>query len=320
MCICQVSIYTARDGKRIAQLAGHSQQITCLSWHTSNLLATASYDSNVRLWAAQSSGQWQCDKIYSEHTHAVTAVDFRPTSQLSSDVLVASLDAEGHLRVWSASSLVVKVSLSIAGRSFSGFTPCPLKFSPVSPHKLVAMAMGTVLTLLSIEDVGSRSSIATPHEKTISTLDFSPDGNYLLLASDEKITIWQSSTLQLLHTQKVRMDKISSATFIGNDALAWGEYQALYLLDFQAFIGHAGRASSGHSRNSGRTSLDSPIETSAPPIFENGKRLMTIPLAHPAGSITGLSCFTNPNNTSLICSVSTDKNENVKIWQFNPIL
>lgn len=333
-------MHTSHDGRRIGILDGHVQQITSLAWtmvqeddhSTQSILATASYDSNVKLWRPRDGTTWHCDQTFSQHTHAVTAVHFQQSfTRSAKNLLVASLDAEGDIRIWCADTLTVKVALSIAGREFTGFTPCPLKFSPIAPYQTVAMAMGTQLVILSLDDsilqhghaseaVAKRATLPTPHEKSINTLDYSPDGQWLLLASDEKITVWHTVTWQLVYTQTVRMDKISSSTFIGNDTLAWGEYQAMYLLSFQAFVTHAGRVTSHYHHTQER--VESPLELSAPTPFENGQKLLTIPLAHPGGSLTGLSWVKPQDDTasSLICSVSTDKYENVRVWKVNPLI
>jgi WD40 repeat protein len=189
---------------------------------------------------------------FSGHNWSVTGVDFCPLAfpfsnepEKSLDILIASLDQEGDVFVWNAWSgeKLLSIKLPGAGRS-SDVSSNPLRFRPMqkdAQEKLfIVTSFGKALHCILIQVSGRDSSSAedseelklspkivsvqTRHEKNISSLDWSQDGKWLLSSSEDKVCLWDTSTLlgspsskdpfRLVTSIPAQTGKISSCTFL----------------------------------------------------------------------------------------------------------
>lgn len=76
-----------------SDLVGHTKEITQIKWSTKKILASASYDSSIRIWDTE---HCVCLHTFNKHDEAVNSISFHPDG----DFLVSgSLD--GIVNVWS---------------------------------------------------------------------------------------------------------------------------------------------------------------------------------------------------------------------------
>lgn len=285
----KVNVWSVVDKSLKYTLEGHTNQITQARFCSDDraLLATASFDKTVRIWKAGDANNTnapsvECMTVFSSHSRSVTSVDFCPVGRTD---VVCSLDGEGEMKVWNASSGSVEKTIKVMSQSkYSGYSANPLRFHPHS-SSMVAVGLGTTLVLLDIEacanntttsDSSSTQSRTTPHTKNISSLDWSADGSYLVTGSDDVVCVWDALTLKALHTTPTQGNKISCCAFLshcdGDGAtglgaqraatdkimnrlkVVFGEYENLYVWNFSgAGSGLAGGlgAGTGGSNNGG---------------------------------------------------------------------
>ncbi|KAI9595689.1 hypothetical protein BDF19DRAFT_61857 [Syncephalis fuscata] len=107
------------------------------------------------------------------------------------------------------------------------------------------------------------------HQKNIGQLDWSPDGIYLVTASEDAVCVWDAATLKPLHTQPAQTGKIASCCFVSDpimnnnnnrssngpvpipstSRIAFGEYESIYLWRFRDTLTSSAQHSSTASTN-----------------------------------------------------------------------
>jgi WD40 repeat protein len=182
-----VELWDLGTRKRIAPLY-HVGLVRDLAWHPGGqLLAAACEDSGVYLWQTN---DYQKARKLAGHEGAVTAVAFNPQG-----TLLASLGEDETVRLWILST-ERQLSGTLGRERFDrlGFTTNSrqLMASGRQPPKTrVWEVYGGELTVLKAR---------TGAEKSLRTIDFSPNSRYLLAASASRCTIWETSSGQELGT------------------------------------------------------------------------------------------------------------------------
>jgi len=74
-------------------LVGHSKEVTQIKWNSKKILASASYDSTIRIWDTQSC---TCLHTLNGHEDPVHSISFQPVG----DFLVSGA-MDGHINIWS---------------------------------------------------------------------------------------------------------------------------------------------------------------------------------------------------------------------------
>ncbi|RKP25556.1 WD40-repeat-containing domain protein [Syncephalis pseudoplumigaleata] len=255
----QVLLWSAPHGQLRHTLVGHAGTINTARFSPDerDLLATTSYDKTVRVWRGihdDSDGGGpspECAIVYHGHRGNVTAADFCP---LPNGDLCYSVDAEGELHAWSISTGMRSktIHLQSGGSSkYAAYSSNPLRSRPGS-GSVVAVAQATMLMIIDVgacpdgvalitSSTGARV-LSTPHQKHIGQLDWSPDGIYLVTASEDAVCVWDAVTFKPLHVQPAQTGKIASCCFVAEpivdgggtitSRIAFGEYESIYLWRF----------------------------------------------------------------------------------------
>ncbi|OAD06059.1 hypothetical protein MUCCIDRAFT_122351, partial [Mucor lusitanicus CBS 277.49] len=188
-------------------------------------LASAGHDRKVMIWSVQ-------DKktLYTldGHTGNITSVDFAPDRPDT----ICSLDAEGELKVWNLKTSNCEKSLKMVS---SGFAPNPMRFHPRTASVL-ACAVGNQINIIDITSSGKsnsgNSNNSSNHGKNICSFDWSPDGNFLVASSEDKICVYETSHWKCVMNH-IPQSKISGCAFVngGNEKLRllYGGYQEIFL-------------------------------------------------------------------------------------------
>lgn len=244
----------------------------------------------MRIWTLTSKDEAVKEVVvFTEHTRTVTAVDFS-----SKDSLCASLDAEGEMKVWrfETGECFKTVQLTTHGAKFNSFSHNPLRFHPKSPS-LVAAAFASTVWLIDIEacpegaiqgEHVSVRTLETPHSKQIGHLDWSSDGNLLLTCSEDTICVWDMPNGSLLNSQGSQTGRIASCCFVPNNlgVVMFGEYESIFLWNFAA---------------------------------SSSKPVVAVTAAASNGMITALCCVA-PQGEVVVCSGSSAKDDNLKLWRY----
>ncbi|KAK9727775.1 hypothetical protein K7432_001594 [Basidiobolus ranarum] len=250
----KVIIWSIPNKSMKCMLDGHTQQITNARFTPDDrdLLATASYDKTVRIWSVSSSSKIECVTTFSGHTRSVTAVDFCPMNDNC-----CSVDAEGELKVWNAYTGVCEKTIRLSSASkYSGYSSNPVRYNPKIGSKAATAISNTLIYIdvfacednSSAADHPSTRTFSTQHNKNIFIVDWSPNGSFLLTASEDLICIWDTVTFKVIYTQQPQTGKISSCCFLANDTpnsdsktmrVAIGEYEIIYIWAFAGGDGEA---------------------------------------------------------------------------------
>jgi hypothetical protein len=222
---------------------------------TRDFLATASYDTTVRIWQGFGPGVTPEGPIVLRgHRVLVTAVDF---CAIPGSNQCYSIDEQGDLKVWDLNSRAcvktIHVKTNISAKH-SGFSANPLRARPNS-QSTVAVALDNTLVLLDVDacpdqavssETSSMRTVPTKHEKRIIQIDWSPDGAYLATASEDMVCVWDAATLKILQTQSLQTDKIASCCFIpdptsatpSSSHIVFGAYESVYIRRFRNSTTH----------------------------------------------------------------------------------
>ena len=80
----------------LSVLMEHTQDVKCVAWHPRDeLLASASYDDNIKLYLDDPSDDWYCFSTLSGHTSTIWSIAFSPCGSY-----LASASADCTVRLW----------------------------------------------------------------------------------------------------------------------------------------------------------------------------------------------------------------------------
>ena len=174
----QGRVWDANTGRALSVLSGHLnfvEQVAITRDGTS--VATGSPDRTARTWTTTG----RLIALHTRHKDAVTAMTFTPDGY----TLVTGSD-DGTVRVWDAGTTPDLASANAV-------PPRPPSLEKRSPDgSVIASAKGTDVRLVTSD--GATVEL-TGHEDSVTSVDFSPDGQRLVTASrDNDAILWDVET------------------------------------------------------------------------------------------------------------------------------
>lgn len=176
-------------------LSGHKADVVDLAWSKANFILSASLDKTVRLWHVS---RQKCLRVF-QHTDFVTTVSFHPIE----DRYFLSGSFDKKLRVWNIPSHKVVEWVQTA----SVITAAA--FSPDGEYTTAGLYNGQVViyhtdqlkyrTLIDCRNRSGRNSAG----KKVTGLNFSPDGLYLLVTTnDSRLRLYDMDDFTMISKYK----------------------------------------------------------------------------------------------------------------------
>lgn len=298
-----IRIWDVRTGKCLNTLKGHTFFVNYAIFSpNSKQIVSASSDNTIRIWDVNSG---DCKKIIAGHTNSVNTVDFSQNG-----MFVVSASDDKIIRLWNIhSEHNLHNTMKVETERTGGFT-----FSPDS--KFVVMRSNGKLIILNVY---TGECIDTFDTKTSSIRDalFSPDGQIILSASDDKtISNWDTRTGKCLKKIERYNNSFYSAAFspngkrivsmLGGDSLSVWDVSTgncLYKL-----AGHTNTILSVCFSPNGKQIVSASHDKTVRIWDANSGKCINI-LKHPR-SVSAVSC--SPDGQQIV-SASYDEN-NIYIW------
>ncbi|CAG8363197.1 unnamed protein product [Penicillium salamii] len=167
-------------------LEGHSDWVMAIAFSSDGkMLASASYDTTVRLWNAATGAHQQ---TLVGHRRSVRAVAFSPDSNM-----LASASSDNTIRLWNNTTGAIH-------RVIHGHTNSIHSVAFSADGKILASASSDHTIRLWDAITGLPQKVFKGHDRWITAVTFSSDGKILASASfDHTIRLWDARTGVLCH-------------------------------------------------------------------------------------------------------------------------
>ncbi|MBE7382183.1 MAG: TIR domain-containing protein [Leptolyngbya sp. SIO1E4] len=184
-------------------LKGHGDWIYGLSFSPDgSTLATASRDSTVKLWDANTGQELQ---TLQGHGNWVSGVSFSPDGSI-----LATAGGDDQVKLWDVSSGQELQTLQGHGNWFTR-----VEFSP--DGAILATASGDGTVKLWDANTGQEHKTLQGHNDSVWGVSFSPDGMALATASNDGIVkLWDTSSGQQIHAFEGHRVSVNSVRFSPN--------------------------------------------------------------------------------------------------------
>jgi pre-mRNA-processing factor 19 len=173
-----VVLFDRKSGQAAQKMKGHSKKVLRVAFHPKqDMVFSASADKTVKVWTPSTG---KCLYTFKDHKGDVTGVSVHATGDY---VVSASLD-----KTWALYDLETGVCRKLVadaavkgGYSTAAFHPDGL-----------ILGTGTVDSLVRVWDVKTQQNVVTfeGHKGTVSSLDFSENGFYLVTAGPDGFKSW----------------------------------------------------------------------------------------------------------------------------------
>jgi len=173
----RIAVYDTRLQRNVAELVGHTDKITALSWdHRSERLASASFDKAINIWDV---GKGECLQILRGHLGPVLAVDWEKRE----GAYIATGGADNNLFIWyvEKGSILSKLSGHLGAVKLVHWNP--------ATNLLASACEGRVIRIWSYPDWKPVKAFRCP--AGIMTMKWSPNGLYIAAGCDDGvIRVW----------------------------------------------------------------------------------------------------------------------------------
>jgi WD40 repeat protein len=184
----EVSIWNTSDGTLVRTIVGHRDSLYAAALSPDRrLLATGSYDEQVRLWDAADGKEL---KLLAGHNGAIFSLSFHPKGRW-----LASASADRTVKLW---NVATGERLDTLGQSLKELY-C-LAFSP-DGKRLAAAGVDNRIRVWEISPTareGTNPLLVSrfAHEGPIIGLAWSPDGKHLVSAAEDRtVKLWQAESV-----------------------------------------------------------------------------------------------------------------------------
>jgi len=207
-----VRLWDAETGEQSGtfQGEGHQKRVTSVVFSSTGLIASGSWDGDVRVWNSENDEQI-CSPL--QHDYPVTSVAFSADERT---LVSASIGA--RVTVWNLNEAPPKEKEQLVGYS----DPVTNEASPflsvvMSPDGTRIAAAGFDRNV-RIWDAGAEKSapvhLLEGHRSSVNSLAFSPDGKRLVTASDDQtVKVWDPVGGAELFTHKGHGDEVLGVVF-----------------------------------------------------------------------------------------------------------
>ncbi|TYZ65622.1 hypothetical protein PybrP1_003736 [[Pythium] brassicae (nom. inval.)] len=183
----------------VSSLEGHESEVKSVAWSPSGAyIATCSRDKSVWIWEADPDTDFECISVLHGHTQDVKFVTWHPTE----DVLI-SASYDDTVRVWAENDDDWYCKETLTGHTSTVWEvatdPSGERFASVSDDKCVIIWRRDA-TRHDVRADGSpiewkqAATLAGAHERTIFSVDWSPQGNWLVTgAADDALRVFREA-------------------------------------------------------------------------------------------------------------------------------
>jgi WD40 repeat protein len=214
-----LAVYEVESDTRLYQIVAHDHRITHVTYSPDGLvIATASLDGTAKLWDAATGAEVAALRGHADSLHTVA---FSPDG---ATVLTASSD--GTLRYWDAATgeeLGTPYTHEGGGPMVAAYSPDGLRLAVADHH-------GDVRLLTA--ETGEEEALLGTHAGNVTALAFSPDGAWLVSASDGQVILWDLATLE--HSGEATYQPSFGTLAVNDDGTlvaAGGEDGMIYTFD-----------------------------------------------------------------------------------------
>lgn len=179
---CSLSLWSLREGHRIAVMKGHSRAVReCVSTRNGKTVASVSWDMSIKIWDGNDGSLSSTLKSSGKNSH-INCADFHPDGQL---LAVGCWDAT--VKIWDTFN---KKRLKVLKGHNMSVQACT--YAPSGRH-VVSAAINGEVKIWSVRS-GTAVGTITGHSAPVNALSFTPNGQFLATASSDKlIKVWSGS-------------------------------------------------------------------------------------------------------------------------------